>query len=84
MATVYNEMQLSSYVDTIFKRIQKIEQQLALLSGEAGIPYDNPSASAPPEVLELVQAGDRMGAIRKYRELTGAGLNEAQALVESL
>jgi len=81
---VYNEMQLSSYVDQIFKRLQRIEAQLALLSQKAGVPFEDPAANAPPEVLELVRAGDRMGAIRKYRELTGAGMQEAQQLVETL
>ena len=81
---VYNEMQLSSYVDQIFKRLQRIEAQLALLSQKAGVPFEDPAANAPPEVLELVRAGDRMGAIRKYRELTGAGMQEAQELVETL
>jgi len=81
---VYNEMQLSSYVDQIFKRLQRIEAQVALLSQKAGVPFEDPAANAPPEVLELVRAGDRMGAIRKYRELTGAGMQEAQELVETL
>jgi ribosomal protein L7/L12 len=81
---VYNELQLSSYVDQIFKRLSNIEEQLAVLSQNAGVPYAHAAGDAPPEVLELVRAGDRMGAIRKYRELTGAGMQEASDLVESL
>ena len=81
---VYNEMQLSSYVDQIFKRLQRIEAQVALLSQQAGIPFEDPAAGAPPEVMELIQAGDRMSAIRKYRELTGAGMQEAQEFIASL
>lgn len=81
---IYNEAQLSSHVDTIFERLRAIEAQLTILSAEAGVPYDNPSASAPPEVLEKVAAGDRMGAIRAYREATGAGLEEAQAAIAKL
>jgi ribosomal protein L7/L12 len=81
---VYNELQLSSYVDQIFDRLRKIEAQLALVSEKAGVPYESAAASAPPEVLELVEAGDRMGAIRKYRELTGADMQAAQAAVEAL
>ena len=61
-----------------------IEKQLALVSEKVGIPFEDPAASAPPEVVELAHAGDRMGAIRRYRELTGAGLEEAGALVETL
>ncbi len=81
---VYNELQLSSYVDQIFKRLSAIEQQLAILSEKAGVPYDHPAAGAPPEVVDLVAAGDRLGAIKKYRELTGADLDEARAVVEGL
>jgi ribosomal protein L7/L12 len=81
---VYNEMQLSSYVDQIFKRVQRIESQLAAVSEKVGLPFEDPAASAPPDVLKLVQAGDRMGAIKRYRELTGAGMQEAQAAIEGL
>jgi hypothetical protein len=82
--SAYNELQLSSYVDQIFKRLERIEAQLALVSQNLGLPFEDPAASAPPEVLELVRAGDRMGAIRKYRELTGAGMAEAQEAIAAL
>jgi ribosomal protein L7/L12 len=48
------------------------------------VPYARPGAAAPEEVKLLVQAGDRMGAIKKYRELTGGGLDEAQAVIAEL
>lgn len=81
---VYNEMQLSSYVDQIFKRLQGVEDQLAILSEKAGVPYSRPGADVPAEVRQLAQAGDRLGAIKKYRELTGAGLEQAQAAIAEL
>jgi ribosomal protein L7/L12 len=81
---IYNEAQLSSYVDQIFKRVQRIEAQLVLLSERAGIPFEDPASSVPPEVLELARNGDRMGAIKKYRELTGASMAEAQEIVEAV
>lgn len=31
--------------------------------------------------MELVLNGDRIGAIRKYRELTGVGMEEAQEAI---
>jgi len=83
MASNYNEAQLSSYVDQIFKRLA-IEAQLAVLSERAGVPYDHAASGAPQAVLDLIAAGDRMGALIKYRELTGAGLDEARAVVEAL
>lgn len=82
--SAHNELQLSSYVDQIFKRLERIERQLALVSQNLGLPFEDPAAAAPPEVLELVRAGDRMGAIRKYRELTGAGAAEAQEAIAAL
>ena len=65
-------------------RVEVEGRDLAALSEHAGVPYDRPGAGAPPEVVELAVAGDRMGAIRKYRELTGAGLEEASGVVEGL
>jgi ribosomal protein L7/L12 len=81
---MYNEAQLSSFVDQIFKRLEGIEDQVAILSERAGVPYVRPGAAAPAEVKLLVQSGDRIGAIKKYRELTGAGLEEAQAVIAEL
>ncbi len=82
--SAYNELQLSSFVDQIFERLRAIEGQLAILSEKAGVPYEAPGRSAPEEVLELVQAGDRIGAVRKYRELTGCGLEEAKEMIAKL
>jgi len=82
--SAYNELQLSSFVDQIFARLGAIEAQLEILSEKAGVPYEAASRTVPSEVLELVQAGDRMGAIRKYRELTGCGTAEAQEAIAHL
>jgi len=82
--SAYNELQLSSFVDQIFARLRAIEAQLEILSEKAGVPYEAASRTVPSEVLELVQAGDRMGAIRKYREPTGCGPAEAQEAIAHL
>jgi ribosomal protein L7/L12 len=36
------------------------------------------------DVIELARAGNRLGAIKRYRELTGASLADAQAAVFSI
>jgi len=82
--SAYNELQLSSFVDQIFERLRAVEAQLAVLSEKAGVPYDAPGAGVPAEVVELAAQGDRMGAIKKYRELTGAGMEEAQEAIAKL
>lgn len=81
---VYNDAQLSSYVDQVFERLRAIEGQFALLSERAGLPYERPGAGAPLEVVELAAAGERMGTIRKYCERTSAGAGEASKAVEGL
>ena len=53
-----------------------------------------PAPNAPPalagapdsdqEIHRLIAAGDLIGAIRRYRELTGAGLTEAKSAVDRL
>ena len=82
--SVYNELQLSSFVDQVFERLRGIEAQLAILSEKAGVPYEAPSRQVSPEVMELVEGGDRMGAIKKYRELTGCGMDEAKEMIAKL
>jgi ribosomal protein L7/L12 len=37
-----------------------------------------------PEILRLVAAGNKVGAIKAYRDATGAGLREAKEAVEQL
>ena len=80
----YNEYQLSSFVDQIFDRLRAIEAQMAIVSEKAGVPYDLPSKGVPEEVVKLVEAGDRLGAIKKYRELTEADMDKAKEVVEGL
>lgn len=38
----------------------------------------------PAEVVELVRAGNHMGAVKRYRELTGASLADAQDAVSAI
>jgi ribosomal protein L7/L12 len=80
----YNDYQLSAFVDQFFQRFQRIEAQLILLSEKLGVPFDDPSAAVPSEVVELARAGDRVGALRRYRELTGAGPDEARDVLRQI
>lgn len=46
-----------------------------------GVPYAAPSEGVPAEVVELVEKGDRIGAIKKYRELTGAEMDATKEAI---
>ena len=84
MQRVYSNEQLTSQVDDFFERFRRLEAQVAILSEKAGVPFELPSAAVPDEVVELAQAGDRMGAMKRYRELTGAGADEARVAIALL
>jgi hypothetical protein len=61
-----------------------IEAQLKRVSEAAGVPYDDPAEGMPPEVVELVEKGDRLGAIKLYRELTGGSVDDAREVVDGM
>jgi len=79
-----NEAFIPEMFERVNKRLRAIEDQLALLSEAAGIPYTPPGAGVPQEVIDLAHAGKTMDAIKKYRELTGADFGEANAIVTGL
>jgi ribosomal protein L7/L12 len=75
----------SQTMPELMAQVDRIERQVALVSEHLGIAYDYPgNAATPPEVMELAQRGDQKGAVAKYRELTGAGLQEALEAVKAL
>ncbi len=75
----------------ILRRLALIEQQLVRLSQHAGIDYPSfPAAQLtadgglPADVVALVRAGNKIGAIKRYRELTGCDLVTAKDAVERI
>jgi large subunit ribosomal protein L7/L12 len=80
----------------INRRLALLEDQVRGLSEAVGVPCP-PFAGdvvttvpgqhvdgVPAEVVALARAGNAIAAIKLLRELTGAGLREAKAVVESL
>jgi ribosomal protein L7/L12 len=75
----------SQSLPDLIAQVDRIERQVALISANLGIPYDYPvTTETPPEVVELVQGGNRVAAVKRYRELTGVGLKEAKEAVDAL
>jgi ribosomal protein L7/L12 len=46
--------------------------------------FSDQGPAADPRLLELVQAGKTIQAIKLYRELTGVGLKEAKDAVDAM
>ena len=66
-------------------RLEKIEAQLAFMFRSLGITTgEAPAGRASAAVLELAAKGDKIAAIKAFREETGASLKDAKEFIESL
>jgi large subunit ribosomal protein L7/L12 len=76
----------------INRRLGALEQQVRALSEALGVPCppfasDAPAqqgGGVPAEVVSLARSGNAIAAIKLLREITGADLREAKAIVDSL
>ena len=64
-------------------RMMRLEAKVDLLMKHAGLTYD-PHANLPAGVLDAVRAGQKIEAIRLYRQATGVDLKTAKEFVDSL
>jgi hypothetical protein len=62
-------------------RLQRVERKLDAIISHLGVVM-NPGVD--PQLLQLVRAGQKIEAIKLYRQSTGVGLKEAKDFVESL
>ena len=86
MAGEYSQEALRRHFQQTNERLAAIEDQLRRLSDAAGIPYASfvEEHEVPEEVIQLAASGDRIGAVRRLRELTGASNDEARDIVAGL
>ncbi len=76
---LYLYIQLEEYR----KRIRFLEVRIDALIKHAGIEF-NDTTFVPVEVHNAIKAGHRLKAIRLYRKITGADLEEASEVVDGL
>jgi len=65
------------------RTVARLEAKLDALLKHAGIRFD-PYADVPPSVIESLQRGKKIEAIKAYRAATRAGLKEAKEYVEEV
>jgi len=76
---------LKQEIAEIKARLEKIEAQLGFLYRSLGIAMrEAPEWKASPELIELVRKGDKIAAIKVFREESGASLKDAKEFIESL
>jgi hypothetical protein len=66
-------------------RLRRVEHKLDLLLKQLAIPIPDPGSieGLSEETRKLADAGDKIGAIRRHRDGTGASLKEAKDAVEA-
>jgi ribosomal protein L7/L12 len=75
----------SQTLPELMEQVDRIERQVLAISEHLGLPFDSPlRAQVPDEVASLVAEGNKLAAVRRYRELTGAGIGEAQEAIDQL
>ncbi|MFJ8585743.1 ribosomal protein L7/L12 [Streptomyces sp. NPDC093595] len=63
------------------RRIARLETKVDLILDHLGIEHTDPRLG---RVGELLRQGQRIEAIKAYREITGAGLKEAKDAVDAM
>jgi ribosomal protein L7/L12 len=65
-------------------RINELEDRLNFLYGKLGIEYADPNSDPirSPQIQEALRRGNKIEAIKLYRELTGVGLAEAKDAID--
>lgn len=62
-------------------RVSRLDAKLDLLLKHAGVEYD-PYKALPPEVIDALQNGQKIQAIKLYRKASGVGLKDAKDFIE--
>jgi ribosomal protein L7/L12 len=78
------ELQLTTDVERLEAKVAKLEALLYTVCDTVGIPYQRPGTGLTQDVVDLARTGDRLGAIKRYREVTGASLDEARAALADI
>jgi hypothetical protein len=67
-------------------RVRELEDKLQLLYRRLNIDYVDPNAdpALSPQIQEALRRGNKIEAIKIYRELTGVGLAEAKQVIDGI
>ena len=70
-------------IESKISMLSRVDAKLDLLLKQSGLKYD-PYKNLPPSVVDAVQRGKKIEAIKRYRETTGVGLKEAKEFIEDV
>jgi ribosomal protein L7/L12 len=78
---------LLEYIHGVNERLRRLEEHAERVGRQLGVPFGDPSATSggvPDDVVALARGGNKIEAIKRYRELTGVGLREAKDAVDRI
>ena len=77
-------MVTESEIQLLRSRINELEDRLKFIYRRLNIEYADPNSDPvlPPQVQEVLKRGNKIEAIKIYRELTGKGLAEAKDAID--
>jgi ribosomal protein L7/L12 len=77
-------MYVEDQVYQLQQKVAKLERQIAFLMQTLALEYQDEPDAVSPEIIDLLQRGKKIQAIKLYRETSGASLKAAKAFIESL
>jgi ribosomal protein L7/L12 len=72
-----------SRLSTLEKRLRSLNGKLDALLKHSEVEY-NPYGDPAAEVIELLKEGEKLQAIKHYRDATGAGLKDAKEFIDEV
>ena len=70
--------------NSLKSRVAELEDRLDFLFNHLGVQYSNQPPWADPRVVDALRRGNKIEAIKIYRELTNTGLAEAKAVIDKI
>ena len=77
-------MYVENQVYQLRQKVAKLERQMAFLMQTLELEYEDEPDAVSPEIIDLLHRGEKIQAIKLYREMTGASLKAAKEFIESL
>jgi ribosomal protein L7/L12 len=83
-----DEQEMGARFDEISARLDHIEAALKISMLNTYTPWaefvQKTAGGVPDEVVEMVRAGKRLQAMKRYMDLTGVGMATARQVIESI
>jgi ribosomal protein L7/L12 len=75
-------LEIQQRLAVVESRLQQLFEHLDITPREAPDAQEAGTAVDHPEIQDLLAKGNEAQAVKRYRELTGAGIAEAQSAIE--